>query len=228
LGNSKKFKNPSIELNTSKSAFTIENLINGTGYVLNDPLIANNLNNNSPTSISSNKENSEKNTNDNLKRNKTLTGLDNLPIPPPVVCPLTSSKNNATTTSSRPKASSPIPSTNSNNNPAHTNLNYQAAMAAAAAALFNPAALAPFLSPNNIKTATSLLVPQSISNQQQQTTDSLNLFRNQLFNRYNPFMNQLALAASLSNNNQATATTTEQATSTPASTPISNKIYGKS
>ena len=158
-----------------------------------------------------------------MRRNKTPAGFENLPIPPPVVCPLTKSKNNTTTTSSRPKTSSPIPSPN--NPPHQAGLNYQAAMAAAAAALFNPA-LAPFLSANNMKTPnTSLLAPQSI-NSQQQATDSLNLFRNQLFNQYNPFMNQLALAASLSNTNQNTTTSTT-AQATPASS-TSNKIYGKS
>ena len=232
--NFKKIKQMNLDISVqSKSAFTIENLINGSGYILNEPVSITN-NNSSPTSASSNKENSEKSSNDNFKRNKTPPGLENLPILPPVaICPLTNNKHNNTTvaspSSSRLKTSSPIPI-----QPQST-LNYQAAIAAAAA-LFNPVALAPFLSVNNMKTSTpinlhspSQLVPPSSAigqQQQQQANDSLNLFRNQLFNRYNPFMNQLAFAASLSTGNQANTPTAT--TSATTSTSLSNKIYGKS
>lgn len=241
------------DINVSKSAFTIDNLIYGNNNTMISPTNNNNTftthdyNNNNNNNgnynrdnnanlsainadslpdmgvvYSSNKENNEKsqnitqNANNLMKRAKTPPGLENLPIPP-AIYPLVSTKFNASTTDAN--------STKNKNLPANA-LNYQsaAAAAAAAAALFNPAALAPFLAVNNMKnphTANTIQGPTSINNLTIPQSDTINAFRNQLFNRYHPYMNQLALAASLSSANQS-STTTKSNLST------NNKLCGKS
>jgi hypothetical protein len=102
-------------------------------------------------------------------KSRTPPCLENLPIPA-VVAKVPTTQAQAPR---RQKTSSPV-------------LNYQQAAAAALALSLSPNALAPFL---GLKSPTSTS-HQPLANQ----SDYLNIFRN----RYHPYMNQLALAASLS------------------------------
>lgn len=125
------------------------------------------------------------------KRVKTPPGLENLPIPPPVVStippPAPNNKNNLgnALTSAGKQLNTLMPAFEP------TMSNYHAAVAAAA--LFNPAvALAPFMA-----TPGAGLFATEASNQ-----------RNQFLNRYQPYMNQLALAANLSQSASASQANT--------------------
>lgn len=112
------------------------------------------------------------------KRVKTPPGLENLPIPPPI------------SYSIPPNTKSSSISNKSDNFPQNTNAfnSYQAAAMAALFNPFNPALATPFIgntSNNNM--------PDMNSN-----SAAASLLRNQLLSRYHPYMNQLALAANLS------------------------------
>jgi hypothetical protein len=123
----------------------------------------------------SNKENSSTRSD---KGAKTPACIENLPIPAPIVVtkvPQTAAVATSAVTA-RQKTSSPI-------------LNYQQA-AAAFAMTFNPNALAPFLALNKNQTG--------INSQQQPLTNQPDYLNNIFRSRYHPYMNQLALAASLS------------------------------
>lgn len=156
----------------TKSTFSIDNIIygnnNNSGLFLDQNKIAK----------FDNKENGDKKlvhkSKNLIKRAKTPPGLENLPIPPPVMytVPPAQPTTSATTKQNAVKSNN-LFSNDIGNHQAALN-NYHAAMAAAS--LFNP--LVSFLPPGT----------------QQQPLPASSELRNQFY-RYHPYMNQLALAA---------------------------------
>ena len=161
------------------------------------------------------------------KRAKTPPCLENLPIPPPLypVPPPSNKPNNSS--KQNQMISAPY-----NIIDGHLNNYHAAAAAAAAAALFNPGAAAMAMNP-----LASFLpnAPQQNQNlPQPELNANNNLLRNHFY-RYHPYMNQLALAANLSqsqsNNNSNNTTTTNNnngSNSSPQSQKQGNlKLFGK-
>jgi len=195
----------SNEVTTLKSAFSIDNIMFGNCNNNINSSTSSDEKASSSESVNSNKENSEK-SNRAARGIKTPPCLENLPVPPPALYHPLNETNGSKQAISPRHTSSPIPA---------ASLNYQAAAAAAAAASIfgNHASLssmAPFLAMNN---ATKV----------HNSNDSLNAFRSHFTNsmRYHPYMNQLALAASLSSTNAQL--TSSQNSPGPASS--LNKAY---
>jgi len=190
----------------NKSTFSIDNIIYGNN---NNSSTSNSVD--SKSSKFENKENGvelrkqhqpvnkpSKNSSFQNKRAKTPPGLENLPIPPPVIYsvpPATTSSSQAPTSLNKNnKLNNGIFSNSIDANSHQAALsNYHAAMAAAS--LFNP--LVPFLPSGTATTATCI----SSSNNQ---TESNSVLRNQYF-RYHPYINQMVMAANnLPQTNQVT------------------------
>lgn len=172
--------------NSNKSTFSIDNIMN------HQILIEKQVEKNVKYEISTK-------SNLALKRSKTPPGLENLPIPPPVVCAVPPA-----TTSSKLVNNHCLMQFDGSS---QAMSNYHAAVAAAA--LFNPA-LAPFL-----------------ASHQNPAANDTNLLRNQFYNRYQPYMNQLALAANLSQNSNSNLPSAPSGAASSASTASQAKFYGK-
>jgi len=210
---------------SNKSTFSIENIIYGASEHLVDERLTSQAKPNvdsvstskkikssySPSSLSSSSLNSKKQQYHHQQQQqqqqsrmlKTPPGLENLPIPPPVVnttSPYSKSTQpqlSATTTTAT--ATTPI-SPNAANSVNLENwlslFNPATAAAAAAMAFNNPMFLN---SPNQMG---QLLTTQSD--------------RNQLLTRYQPYMSQLAMVANLSNLNQSNGNSGSQASTLSA------------
>lgn len=234
-----------------KSKFSIDNIMGNSHSIKQQLSKFENKENGIDSSISYNNNHKKS----KMNRVKTPPGLENLPIPPPVISipsttSLSQSPNPSTKTNSNPIASnlisnkklgtnnlgsigSPFPGGQSagnfstNENPL-SNLNNYHALAAAAAMAFNPLnqALMPFLANQSAAAlATANMHPfnqLSVSSSSGSTSSSSsssspspnlidsnihspnsnnsNLLRNHFYNRYQPYMSQLAMAANLSQN----------------------------
>jgi hypothetical protein len=201
--------------NNNKSTFSIDNIIYGANENLVDDhsqvktTSAESTNGKKSKSSSSSTCSSSSTANSKkmqlqTTRVKTPPGLENLPIPPPVT--------NTTTTSPYSKQQSL--SSNLTSPTANASLEswfslFNPAAAAAAAMAFNPM----FLN-----------APSQVSSSQMAQLLTTQSERNQLLNRYQPYMSQLAMVANLSNLNQSN-TSNSSPPNNPASTNAQNLKY---
>ena len=206
--------------------FSIDSLIYGNGQQLGGG--------EEPTGSKSIKEKSSPSAAaSQAKRMKTPPGLENLPSIPPVVysIPPASSKlsNNANASTSNGLLSNKL--MQSNLIPQFPNGLDNYAAAAAAAALFNPAAVAlnSFLTAGNTNPLNNGLLPPLGADS---ASSSNSLLRNPFYNRYHPYMNQLAMAAN--NLSQSNPAGSSNSGSSSISNSVSNlpssanmKFYGK-
>lgn len=184
-----------------KSTFSIDNIIYGNNGQLCNKYDnkENGLNTNSfePEQITSPKRLNKESRLPASKRVKTPPGLENLPIPPPISysIPPTSKSNSI---------SNKADNFHQNNNAFST---YQAAAMAALFNPFNSALTTPFIgnSPSNN-------MPDMNSN-----TAAANLIRTQFLSRYHPYMNQLALAANISQTSGASGSESSSSQQSPGS-----------
>ena len=159
------------------------------------------------------------------KRARTPPGLENLPIPPPVSYPVPPAP--AKVNNYPAGKSSGIEAASMNQSNALALNSYHAA---AMAALFSPfgapsaAALAPFL-PNS-STAQSN-ANNSFNHVAGEPNPAAGLLRTQFYSRYHPYMNQLALAANLSQSNANAAGKSDAPTPTNSQAANNSKFTEK-
>jgi hypothetical protein len=204
---------PSSELISPNNRFSIDNIIMNN-QLLGGGDLASLMLHKSMAKLDNNKENgteenaSVQHKSTSHKRVRTPPALENLPIPPPVVSkippPTPSSNSNKTNQNANVNVNPLTPGFGATGVglPPNADLlsNYHAT--ALAAALFNPAAavalnsaLAPFLQANLMQGVGG---DNNTANANANSQAASSLLRNQLYNRYNPYMSQLALAANLS------------------------------
>jgi len=195
------------DVDNERSAFSINNLIYGQNQQQQQQKVDKHHNNKENGSLKRAEGSSKTNSHshNHLKRVKTPPGLENLPIPPPVVSSIPPPQAKTSQASSFNSKNSTLPPVLPTGLDSSMLNNYITAAALLNPAL-NPAALMPFLA------NPALADP--------------NAARNSFYNKYHPYMSQLAMAANLSSNSSSSLNTSlsspNSSSSTSASSPKTN------